>query len=81
MPDGKQIQGRVLLDGSTFDRLTSERGWDTDAKRAKVIGISTVTIYRLRKGHNSPSGELVFSLPELLGVRPEVLFYREGSES
>lgn len=81
MHDGRKIRGRLLLDGSVFNRLTSEKGWDTDVKRSKAIGVSTVTLYRLREGKNSPSGDLVFDLPDLLGVPPKVLFYREEQKA
>jgi hypothetical protein len=77
MPDGKQLEGRLLLDGSVFKRLTSRKGWDTDQKRAEAIGKSSITVYRLCAGKCSPSADLVFDLPRLLGVDPEVLFYRE----
>ncbi|WP_026931170.1 helix-turn-helix domain-containing protein [Glycomyces tenuis] len=58
--------------------MTSEKGWDTDVKRAEAIGTTPTTIYRLRTGRSSPSADLVFDLPQLLDVDPKVLFYRQG---
>jgi DNA-binding XRE family transcriptional regulator len=72
-----ESKGRILLDDEVFVRLTSEKGWDTDVKRAEAIGVTPTTVYRLRKGLNSPSSQLMYELPELLGVRTRVLFYRE----
>jgi transcriptional regulator with XRE-family HTH domain len=72
-----ETQGRILLDEGLFVRLTCEKGWDTDVKRADAIGTTPTTVYRLRKGVNSPSAELIYELPKLLDVDVRILFYRE----
>lgn len=77
MPDGEQNKGRILLDDHIFVRMTTGKGWDTDRKRATAIGITPTTVYRLRTGKSSPSAELIYELPDLLGVPTKVLFYRE----
>jgi DNA-binding XRE family transcriptional regulator len=77
MDTDTKAKGRILLDEEMFVQLTNEIGLDTDVKRAEAMGVTATTVYRLRKGLNSPSTELMYELPELLGVRTRVLFYRE----
>ena len=73
----KLRNSKIFLDMHLFDRLTRERGWDNDIKRAKEIGVDPSTLSRLRAKKIGAGVDLVFDLPQLLNVPTHVLFFRE----
>lgn len=44
---------------SEFDRLTEERGWHTDAERARRLGISDRVLSHMRVGRTHPGLKVV----------------------
>jgi hypothetical protein len=44
---------------SEFDRLTEERGWTTDAERARQLGFSDRVLSHMRKGRTRPGLKVV----------------------
>jgi hypothetical protein len=42
-----------------FDRLTTLRGWTTDAERARQIGISDRMLNHMRKGRAYPGPKVI----------------------
>lgn len=41
---------RITLKLDPFDRETAQRGWTTDAERARRTGVTRATISRIRRG-------------------------------
>lgn len=86
MTEGRQNTGdgagtgkaKIWLDTHVFDRLTTEKGWATDAERAHALNIDQSILSRLRRRQISAGADLVYRLPDLLGVDPKILFIREG---
>jgi hypothetical protein len=70
-------KAKIWLDMHVFDRLTTERGWDTDVERARGLGIDPSILSRLRSRQISLGADLVYRLPILLDVDPKILFIRE----
>lgn len=60
-----------------FDRLTTERGWFTDAERARQLGFSDRMLSHMRVGRSNPGPRVIDALLTVFG--PEaypVLFER-----
>jgi hypothetical protein len=49
----------IKLNVEQFDELTGQRGWDTDAKRARGLQIDPATISRVRAGTQRPGARFV----------------------
>ena len=71
----------VRLRFAEFDRLTALRGWDTDAKRAREIGISQATLSNLRAGRTQPGRKVIDRCLLAFGASfYDVLFERVEAE-
>lgn len=64
-----------------FDRLTAERGWTTDAERARQLNISHATLSNLRAGRVRPGAKVIDSCLTRLDVAYDVLFERVSADS
>jgi transcriptional regulator with XRE-family HTH domain len=61
-----------------FDRLTRLRGWDTDAERARQLGVSQATLTNLRAGRTRPGRKFIDGCMKNLGSAVyDVLFERD----
>jgi transcriptional regulator with XRE-family HTH domain len=61
-----------------FDRLTSLRGWNTDAERARQLGVSGATMTNLRKGKVNPGPKFIDQCLKAFGTPMyDVLFDRQ----
>lgn len=71
---------RLRLRLEEFDRLTTLRGWTTDAERARQLGISGATMTNLRKGKNNPGPKFIDRCLQAFGAPMyDVLFDREAA--
>lgn len=62
---------------SEFDRLTDERGWHTDAERARQLGISDRVLSHMRVGRTRPGLKVVDRCLAVFGKDAyDVLFER-----
>jgi hypothetical protein len=66
-PDGERV-----FDLDTFDRVTTNLGFDTDAKRQKALGMSNV-MSRIRAGQTKPGQKFINRLPRL-GITYDMVF-------
>jgi hypothetical protein len=72
--------GGVRLDLAEFDRLTTLRGWDTDRKRVRALGISNATMSRIRTGRDRPGARFIHLSLAALDVPYNVLFFMDEAE-
>lgn len=73
---------RTVVDWEVFDRLTSQRGWTTDYKRARALGIEQSTLTKLRTGENGAGARVIDAcLREFGGVAYDMIFKREQAAS
>lgn len=62
-----------------FDRLTALKGWETDAERARQLGISQATLSHLRAGRTRPGRKFIDRCMAVLGSAVyDVLFERDS---
>jgi hypothetical protein len=62
---------------SEFDRLTSLKGWTTDAERARQLGISDRVLSHMRVGRTNPGLKVVDRCLAVFGANfYDVLFER-----
>lgn len=62
-----------------FDRLTSRRGWTTDAERARQLDISQSTLTNMRAGRARPGRKFIDQCLKVFGAPMyDVLFEREN---
>ena len=47
------------LDVAEFDRLTEQRGWNSDAERARGLKLDPATISRVRAGLQRPGAKFM----------------------
>lgn len=59
-----------------FEQLTDARGWTTDIKRARGIGVSHTTISRIRSGEYAPGLRFIGLATAKLDVDIDDLFVR-----
>jgi hypothetical protein len=52
----------------TFDRITANMGFDTDAKRQKAMEMSNGVISRIRNGLSQPGPKFLDRLETRLGI-------------
>jgi hypothetical protein len=57
----------IKLQVEAFDRLTEQRGWRTDAERARGLRLDPATISRVRAGTQRPGGAFVASCLDEFG--------------
>jgi len=50
-----KVFNREVFNREVFDQLCAERGWDRDAEKARGLGVSQSTIYRIQTGEQTPS--------------------------
>lgn len=55
----QQSPTAVRLRLAEFDRITSARGWDTDAKRCRELDISQATMSLLRSGGKNLGAKVI----------------------
>lgn len=49
----------TILKLPKFDELTKQRGWETDADRARGLGLDPATISRVRAGQQRPGAKFI----------------------
>lgn len=64
----------VFLRVDRFEELCVQRGATTGVAQAELVGSDRTTVYRLRRGQISPSGELMMRWADRLGVAVEDLW-------
>lgn len=62
-----ESESKVLVRWDAFDEATTKRGWETDAERARQLGISQATLTNLRKGRVGVGGKVIAAVIEELG--------------
>ena len=63
-----------------FDRLCRLRQWDTDAERARQLGISQATLTNLRRGRVAAGSKVIDACNRVFGAATyDVLFEREAA--
>lgn len=78
-PKGKAV---VLVRWDEFDRLTSKRGWTTDAERARQLGISEQQLNHMRRGRTNPGLKVVDACLAVFGAQMyDVLFERPSEDA
>lgn len=70
----------VKLRLDEFDRLTRERGWKDDARRAEGLGVSASTISRIRSGDSNPGARFVDRCLATFGPLAYDLLFERVSE-
>lgn len=61
------------FDIETFDRITTNLGFDTDAKRQRALNMSNGTMSRLRAGKTTPSAKFIRRMVSI-GVPYDAVF-------
>lgn len=64
---------KVPIDFSVFDAKCAEQGAADESARAKLAGVSRVTLWRWRKGDQQPSLPVVSHVARTLGVSVDEL--------
>jgi transcriptional regulator with XRE-family HTH domain len=64
----------VALRIDEFDRLTTARGWDSDAKRSAAMGFAQSTLSRVRTGEYEPSARFIHKVLTTLKAPYDALF-------
>lgn len=63
-----------------FDRLTTMRGWTTDAERARQLGISEQMLNHMRRGRARPGVTVIDACLRAFGASMyDVIFEREDA--
>jgi transcriptional regulator with XRE-family HTH domain len=68
---------RVVVDKQRLSLEMTKRGWKSNAKAAKALGISESTLWKLRSGMIEPSAMTIELLVSGLDVPYPALFHRE----
>lgn len=63
-----------------FDRLTALRGWETDAERARQLGISHSTLTNLRAGKTHPGRKFIDQCVQIFGSSIYDVLFERGDE-
>lgn len=72
--------GRVWLRVDEFDRLTTARGWTTDAERARQIGVTQVAIHYLRAHKRAAGSKVIHKMLTALQAPYASLFEAEAGD-
>lgn len=61
-----------------FDRITALLGYDTDLKRAELLGCDPATVWRNRHGKGQPSSDFIARVAQALPRLPVTQFFDFG---
>ncbi|HET8682052.1 MAG TPA: helix-turn-helix transcriptional regulator [Micromonosporaceae bacterium] len=70
--DATQPATRLRID--IFDRRAEALGAETDADKARLIGVDRVTLWRYRSGRLVPSLDRAMTIANILGLAVDELF-------
>lgn len=70
----RQSSQAIRLKLIAFDDITASRGWDTDAKRCRELGLSPTTMSLLRSGGQNVGGRVIHRIMSRLDVPYLTLF-------
>jgi len=66
------------FDATVFNELCVQRGLDTDAKRARALGVAQSTICRVKKGERQPGLRLAHACRRLFGSTEYDRLFQDG---
>jgi hypothetical protein len=69
-----QSRPAIQLRLEEFDRITTARGWDTDAKRCRELDISQTTLSLLRSGGQNVGSRVIHRIMSRLEAPYLALF-------
>lgn len=64
-----------------FDRLTSERGWNTDAERARQLGFSDRMLSHMRVGRANPGPRVIDALLTEFGSASYLVLFERTEDA
>lgn len=66
---------KLLVRPGTLDNLKESRGLGTDEAMARIVGVSTETYGRVKRGEQSPSPMFIANLASGFQVEPFLFFH------
>lgn len=70
---------RLCIDFDVFDRECALRGATDESARAELVDIDRVTLWRWRKGKQTPSLEVVTRIAGVFGLAVDDLILRRAA--
>lgn len=63
-----------------IDRLKAERGWDSDYRVAKELGVGRAAVSRYRNSGTTLDDDIAVKVAQALAVEPEIIILDQHAE-